>query len=142
MAKRIRTRRELKELNNKIAEIIYLVITGIIFTSGLVMGIMGGLIETISGNFKASTLYFLIQAQDSFFAWINSWWKGFPLKSFTSLGLLLIFIGVIILLIVLLLFSKKSDILLKKEKARKLRESNIKKFEARLESTQNNNQIS
>ena len=137
MAKRIRTRKEKKELNNKIAEVIWLVIGGVIFLTGLVFGIMGALIESITGIFKASPLFFIVEAQDKFFAWVVKWWADVPFKTFASSGIVLMLIGLVLLLIILLVFSNKKDILLKKEKARKLRENNIKKFVARLDSNIN-----
>ena len=134
--KQVRTTRERKELNNKIAEIIWLVISGALFLWGFIFSLMGALIQTITGNFKKSPLYFLVESQDKFFAWVLTWWKDCPLKSYSTMGIVIMIIGLVLLLIVLFLFSNKSEALEKKEKARKQRESNVKRFEAQLDSIQ------
>ena len=140
MAKK-RTTRERKELNSKIAEIIWLSLAGIIILAGLLSAIAGLLIDTISGNFKKSPLYFLIEAQDGLITWIKSWWADYPFSTFASTALLLLGVGVVFLLIVLLVYSNKQEINEKKEKARKLRESNVKRFEAQLENMAKNPDI-
>ena len=99
------------------------------------------LIDTISGNFKKSPLYFLIEMQDKLFAWIKTWWADYPFTTFSSTSLLLLGAGLVFLLLVLLVYSNKQEIGEKKEKARKLRESNVKKFEAQLESMTQNQDI-
>lgn len=135
MAKR--TSRERKELNSKIAEIIWLSLAGVILLSGLLSAIAGVLIDSISGNFKNSPLYFLIEAQDGLFNWVESWWTGYPFPTFASTALVLLGIGLVFLLLILLVYSNKQEIDEKKEKARKLRESNVKRFEAQLDNVAN-----
>lgn len=135
MAKR--TSRERKELNSKIAEIIWLSLAGVILLSGLLSAIAGVLIDSISGNFKNSPLYFLIEAQDGLFGWVESWWTGYPFPTFASTALVLLGIGLVFLLLILLVYSNKQEIDEKKEKARKLRESNVKRFEAQLDNVAN-----
>lgn len=134
MAKKIRTKKDKKALGNKIAEIIWTVLAGVVFVSGIVFGIMGLIIESISGNFTTSPFYSLITAQDSFFTWIKTWWSSYPnaISQFSLVGLILMFIGLVFLLLVLLVFSNKQEALDKKEKARKLRENNVRKFEEQL----------
>ena len=44
MTKKIRTRAQRKELNNKIAEIIWLSLSGIILVSGILLSLSGALI--------------------------------------------------------------------------------------------------
>ena len=133
MEKRVRTTSEKKELNNKIAEIIWLVISGALFLWGFLFSLAGALIETISGNFKKSPLYFLVEMQDKFFAWVLTWWKDCPLKSFSTSGIVIMIIGLVLLLLVLFFFSNKKEALEKKEKARKQRENNVRRFEAQLD---------
>ena len=45
--------------------------------------------------------------------------------------------GLVFLLLILLVYSNKQEIDEKKEKARKLRESNVKRFEAQLDNVAN-----
>jgi hypothetical protein len=137
MAKKL-TIRERKELNSKIAEIIWLSLAGIILLTGLLFSITGVLIDSITGNFKNSPLYFLIEAQDGLFTWVKTWWTGFPFSTFASAGLVLLGVGLVFLLLILLVYSNKQEIDEKKEKARKLRENNVKRFEAQLENISKN----
>ena len=98
-----RTIKEKKELNSKIAEIIWLSLSGIIILSGLLLAMASLLIDTISGNFKKSPLYFLIEMQDKLFAWIKTWWADYPFTTFSSTSLLLLGVGLVFLLLVLLI---------------------------------------
>lgn len=138
MAKKIRTTRERKELNNKIAEIIWLSLAGLICAAGLVSSIIGLIINSLTGNFKKSPLYFLIEAQDGLFNWVKTWWASYPFPSFANTGLVLLLIGLVFLLLILLVTASRRDQIERKEKARKLRENNVKRFEAQLESVTNN----
>ena len=138
MTKKIRTRAQRKELNNKIAEIIWLSLSGIILVSGILLSLSGALIETISGDFKNSPLYFLIQGQDGFINWVKSWWSSYPFSTFLATGVVLSLVGLVFLLLVLLVYSNKQDAIDRKEKARKLRENNVKRFEAQLEASSSN----
>mgnify|MGYP001036054385 FL=1 len=133
MARKFRTAREKKELGNKIAEIIWTSLASAVFLGGIVFMVLGAIIDSISGNFKKSPLYFLIEAQDNFFAWVNTWWSGYSLKSFSLTGLVVMLIGLVFLLIVLLVSSNRQDAVSKKDRARKLREQNVRRFEAQLE---------
>ena len=138
MAKKIRTRAQRKELSNKIAEIIWISLSGIVLGCGILLSLSGALIETISGNFKSSPLYFLIQGQDGFIKWVKSWWSSYPFSTFLTTGVVLSIVGLIFLLIILLVYSNKQEAIDRKEKARKLRENNVKRFEAQLEATSSN----
>ncbi len=133
MARKFRTAREKKELSNKIAEIIWTSLASVIFAGGIVFMILGAIIDSISGNFKKSPLYFLIEAQNNFFTWVNTWWSGYSLKSFSLTGLVVMLIGLAFLLVVLLISSNRQEALSKKDRARKLREQNVRRFEAQLE---------
>lgn len=141
MANKIKTRTQKKELSNKIAEIIWVVLASIIFIGGIVFGLMGLIIEFMSGNLKRNPLYFLIEAQDNLFTWIRKWWSGFPkeLSQFSTTGLALMGIGLVFLLIVLLVFSNRQEAISRKEKAKKLRENNVKRFEEQLETVKTPN---
>jgi hypothetical protein len=140
MARKFKTARERKEFNSKIAEIIWLSIAGLIIFVGLLGAVAGLLINSMSGNFKSSPLYFLIEAQEGFFTWVKTWWEAYALTTFDKTGLVLMGIGLVLLLIVLLVYSNKEEAREKKEKARKLRESNVKRFEAQLENLDANKQ--
>ena len=138
MAK-IRTKYEKKELNNKIAEIIWLSLGGIIFVSGLISGLLGLIINNIGGNRTKSPLYFLIQAEENFFAWVKTWWTDYSLTNFSTTGLALMIIGLVVLLLVLLVFSNRSEAMKSKEKARKLREKNVRRYEEQFKDIRNQN---
>ena len=135
MAEKIRFRKSKKELSNKIAEIIWLVLASLVFASGLVLGILGMIIDSMSGNLKRNPLYFLVEAQDNFFIWVKKWWSSYPsqLSQFTTTGLVLLFIGLVFLLIVLLVTSNHQEALNRKEKAKRLRENNVRRFEEQLD---------
>ena len=132
MAEKIRFRKNKKELSNKIAEIIWLVLASLVFASGLVLGILGMIIDSMSGNLKRNPLYFLVEAQDNFFIWVKKWWSSYPsqLSQFTTTGLVLLFIG---LVFVLLVTSNHQEALNRKEKAKRLRENNVRRFEEQLD---------
>lgn len=141
MARKFKTARERKEFNSKVAEIIWISIAGFIMFVGLLCAIAGLLINSIDGNFKSSPLYFLIEGQEAFFTWVKTWWASYPLSSFAYTGLGLMGVGLLILLVILLVYSNKQEVQEKKERARKLREANVKKFEAQLESVPANNEV-
>ena len=126
--KKIKTAQQRKELNQKIAEIIWVTLGGIIGVAGVVSLVLGTFISNMSDNFKSHPFYPLYQFQEKFFTWLKSW-SHISLSSFIVLGVILISIACVYLLIVLYIYANKQDEKDKRNKAKKLRERNLKKFE-------------
>lgn len=120
MAKRKRTKEETKELNWKIAEIIWYSIGGIILLGGLTFSVMGVMIMNMNGNFKYHPFYGLYQSQSAFFKWL-----GFG-SSYANLGVMLILISMLYFVIVFYIFARRADIKDKKTKQNKERVRNFK----------------
>ena len=120
-----------KELSSKIAEIIWVSLGGLVLFAGvacLVLSIVINNIGTDTTNMYTSPLYFLVEAQDGFVNWVNSWWAESGIKSFGQLGLWLVLGSVVYLLIVIAVYASKQDNIDKKARAKKLREKNARKF--------------
>lgn len=119
-----------KEKSKKIAEIIWVTVGGVILFAGfacLILSIIVNNIGTDTTNMKNSPLYPLIPAQDAFVNWWNSW-CFYDIKTFASLGILLVIIAAIYLLIVFAVYASQKDADEKKLKAKKLRERNAQRF--------------
>ncbi|MGN1295340.1 MAG: hypothetical protein ACI4U5_02920 [Bacilli bacterium] len=127
-SKKIRSAQQKKELNQKIAEIIWITLGGIVGVAGIVSLVLGTFISNMSDNFKSHPFYPLYQFQEKFFTWLKSW-SNISLNSFVVLGIILISIACVYLLIVLYIYANKQDAKDKRSKAKKLRERNLKKFE-------------
>ena len=82
----------------------------------------------MSDNFHSHPFYPLYQFQEKFFTWLKSW-SHISLSSFVILGIILISFACVYLLIVLFVYANKQDAKDKRNKAKKLRERNLKKFE-------------
>ena len=117
-----------KALNQKIAEIIWIAIGAIVIAAGFLSCILGTLISNMNGNFERHSFYPIYKFEIDFFEWLNKWSK-INLKSFLVLGFYLIVFSMVYLLIVLYIYATKKDAQDKKDKARKLRERNLKRFE-------------
>lgn len=111
--KKKRSLEERKELNWKIAEIIWYSIGGIILLGGLTFSTLGILIMNMDGNFNNHVLYPLYQSQGEFITWL-----GFG-SSYANLGLMLILIAIIYFAIVFFAFSKRADIKAKRKRQAK-----------------------
>ena len=119
-----------KAKGTKVAEIIWLSIGGLILLSGiacLVLTIIINNIGTDTTNMYSNPLFFLVEAQDAFVEWFVGWSK-IEISSFNDIGIGLIVIAAIYLLIVFAVYGAKQDAADKKAKAKKLRESNARKF--------------
>ncbi len=129
-----------KKVNgNKIAEIIWLSIGGVFLLWGVACLILALLIQNIGStdtSMKLSPLYFLIEFQSNFKTWWDSWffWKT---TSFLSMGIWFTLIFTVYELIILGVYAYKSDVDEKKQRAKKLRENNVKKFLEEQELNQN-----
>lgn len=132
MAKKIRSAQEEKALNNKVAEIIWLSLAGLILLLGLLAGIIHLITHNITGNQANSPFYFLIQFETGFITWVKSWWADFGLTHLGAVSFVLLIIGLAFLLLVLLIFSNRVDSVEKKDKAKLQREQNRKRFEESL----------
>lgn len=126
--KKIRSAQQRKELNQKIAEIIWVTLGGIIGVAGIVSLVLGTFISNMSDNFHSHPFYPLYQFQEKFFTWLKSW-SHISLSSFVIFGIILISFACVYLLIVLFVYANKQDAKDKRNKAKKLRERNLKKFE-------------
>lgn len=115
-----RTPEQQKELNWKIAEIIWYSIGGIIMLGGLVFSVLGLLIMNMNENFNHHAFYPLYKAQGEFFAWL-----GFG-STYANAGLVLILVGLVYFLIVIYAFANFSDVKSKKQAARVERKKNLK----------------
>ena len=102
--KRKRTAAEKKELNWKIAEIIWYSLGGIVLLGGLVFSLLGILIMNMDGNFTKHALYPLYKSQGEFISWL-----GFG-SSYANIGLMLILISLVYFAIIFFIFSKRADI--------------------------------
>lgn len=120
MAKAKRTKESKKELNWKIAEIIWYSIGGIALIGGFVFSILGLMIVNMSGNFKKHPFYGLYQSQGKFFNWL-----GFG-SSYANLGVMLIIFSTVYLIIVFYIFAKRADIKTKKSQKAKERVNNFR----------------
>ena len=118
--KRKRTAEEVKELNWKIAEIIWYSIGGVVLLGGLVFSILGLLVLNMDGNFNNHPLYPLYEAQGKFFEWL-----GFG-STYANAGLVLILCGIVYMLIVFYAFSKRAEVNDKKAKQKQTRKKNLK----------------
>ena len=127
---KIKKNQSKKELSTKIAEIIWMSIGGLVLLSGvicLIWSIVINNIGTDSTNMFSHPLYFLVEAQESFFKWLTEWSK-LEVSTFAELGTWLVLGSAAYLLIVLAVYGAKQDNLDKKLKAKKLREKNARKF--------------
>lgn len=115
-----RTAEEKKELNWKIAEIIWYSIGGIILAGGLTFSILGLLIVNMSGNFKNHPFYQLYLAQNRFISWLG--WGG----SYAEIGLMLILLALVYFIIAISLFARRQDAKEKRLKKAKERRGNFK----------------
>ncbi len=117
--KKKRTKEEVKELNWKIAEIIWYSIGGIVLVGGLVFSVLGLLIINMEGNFKYHPFYGLYESQAKFFKWL-----GFG-NSYANLGIMMILVSLLYFVIVFYIFAKRVDV---KEKKLKKSKDRIKNF--------------
>ncbi len=131
--KKVRSAEAKKKLNRKIAEIIYIVIGGIVMLAGVVSLVLATFINNMDGAFTSHPFYPLYQFQTSFFETL-----GFG-TDFRRFGTLLVILSLIYFLIVFYVFAAKADIDEKKSKQKKLREQNLKKFASNLENIESNN---
>lgn len=115
-----RTPEQIKELNWKIAEIIWYSIGGIILAGGLVFSVLGLLIMNMSENFNYHPFYPLYKAQGEFFNWL-----GFG-STYANAGLVLILVGLVYFLIVLYVFANINDVKVKKQASKIERKKNLK----------------
>lgn len=111
--KKKRTSAQKKELNWKIAEIIWYSIGGIVLVGGLVFSILGMLIMNMDGNFTKHALYPLYKSQGEFISWL-----GFG-SSYANIGLMLILIALVYFFIVFFIFAKRADVKAKKNRLNK-----------------------
>lgn len=118
--KKKRTREETKELNWKIAEIIWYSIGFIGLVGGFVFSTLGLLIINMEGNFKYHPFYSLYQSQEGFFKWVSKWSDFNFGGNYANLGVMLIVVSVVYLIIVFSIFAKNADI--KERKAKKTRD--------------------
>ena len=86
--KKIRSAQQRKELNQKIAEIIWVTLGGIIGVAGIVSLVLGTFISNMSDNFHSHPFYPLYQFQEKFFTWLKSW-SHISLSSFVIFGIIL-----------------------------------------------------
>ncbi len=112
--KKKKSKEEIKELNWKIAEIIWYAIGFIGLIGGLVFSTLGLLIVNMNGNFKYHPFYGLYQSQAKFIKWL-----GFG-SSYANLGIMLILFSAIYFVIVFYIFANRSDI--KERKAKRSKE--------------------
>ena len=118
MAKKVkRTAEQKKELNLKIAEIIWYALGGVVFVGGLVFSILGLIVRNLSGNF---TDHPLIIAQKEFFAWLKFG------SSYANAGLVLLLVSLLYFIIVFFIFANIADVKQKREKNRKERKKSLK----------------
>ncbi len=122
--KRKRTKEEVKELNWKIAEIIWYTIGGIVLIGGLVFSVLGLLIINMEGNFNNHPFYGLYESQAKFFKWL-----GFG-NSYANLGIMMILVSLIYFVIVFYIFANRVDV---KEKKLKKSKDRVKNFRLILE---------
>lgn len=115
-----RTPEQQKELNWKIAEIIWYAIGGVILLGGLVFSVLGLLIMNMTENFNNHVFYPLYKAQGEFFSWL-----GFG-STYANAGLVLILIGLVYFLIVIYAFANLTDVKNKKQAAKVERKKNLK----------------
>lgn len=118
--KKMKNPAAIKLRNLKIAEVIYMVIGGIISVTGLVFGVLGCFIINMEGRFSVHPFYPLYLAERDFFNWL-----GLDLN-FTSASVILLIVGMIYFLIVFYVFASKAEDREKREKQRKLREKNLR----------------
>ena len=127
---KIKKNQSKKELSAKVAEIIWLSIGGLVLLSGvicLIWNIVINNIGTETTNMYSHPLYFLVEAEDTFFAWLTEWSK-LEVSTFAELGTWLVLGSTVYLLVVFAAYGAKQDNLDKKLKAKKLREKNARKF--------------
>ena len=115
-----RTAEQKKELNLKIAEIVWYSLGGIILTGGLVFSILGLLIMNMKDNFTKHPFYGLYEAQGKFFEWL-----GFG-STFANAGLVLILVSILYFVIVFYVFANFADVKQKREKGRKEKKKSLK----------------
>lgn len=115
-----RTPEQRKELNSKIAEIIWYSIGGIVLIGGFVFSILGLLIMNMRNNFTTHPFYPLYEAQGRFFSWL-----GFG-STYANAGLMLILVAVVYLIIVFYIFSNIADVKEKRNKNKKIQKKSLK----------------
>ena len=115
-----RTPEQIKELNWKIAEIIWYSIGGIVLVGGFVFSVLGLLIMNMDGNFKHHPFYPLYESQAEFFEWL-----GFG-STYANAGLVLILISIVYFLIVFVAFAKRADINTKRNRQKQERKKSLK----------------
>lgn len=127
---KIKNAQSKKERQQKAAEVIWVVIGLVLFGIGVICSVLNIIINNIgtdTTNMYRSPLYFLVEGQEAFVKWWNSW-VFFKIESFNSLGVVLVLVSAVYLLIVFGITASKADMLEKKTKAKKLRERNAQRF--------------
>lgn len=115
-----RTPEQRKDLNNRIAEIIWYSIGGVILLGGFVFSILGLLIMNMNNNFTTHPFYPLYQAQGRFFSWL-----GFG-STYANAGLVLILIAVVYLIVVFYIYSNIADVKEKRNRSKKIQKKSLK----------------
>ncbi len=119
-----------KEISLKVAEILWLGIGGAIALCGIICLVLGFIINNIGSRTSVNTydpFIGLIDAQEGFKTWWNGWFF-IKMSTFLGLGSWLLIVACAYELIVIAIYANKDDAKEKREKARKLRERNARKF--------------
>ena len=123
-------KQKMKALSLKVAEIIWISLGLAIALLGIICLVLGVIINNIGSNTAVNTsspFIGLLDAQDGFKTWFNSWFF-IKMSSFLGLGTWLLIFACVYELIVLAVYASKDDAKEKRERAKKIREKNALKF--------------
>ena len=115
-----RTAEQKKELNLKIAEIVWYSLGGVIAIGGIVFSILGLIVRNVFLFDQTNSNHPLRVAESEFFSWL-----GFG-SSYANAGLVLILVAILYFAIVFFVFANVADVKQKREKHRKENKKSLK----------------